>query len=139
MKLRIINLLRQISNDGLHDELRFVLEIRLKIAGGLGWRIGAGRFAAGYQIRDQKQPQNYQMKFFDLMDKLMAKPSWYCQVGSHSGNLNLFAGNFRKRNIHEQIGGDFFQVLFQRGQIAAFGQLQTRAGLEQGFAGHGRT
>ena len=41
-----------------------------------------------------------------------------------------------KRDIHQQIGGDFFQIAFQRGEVAMFGQVQSRAGLEQCFAGH---
>jgi hypothetical protein len=48
------------------------------------------------------------------------------------------ATGFSQRNIREQISGDFFQIPFQRGDIAAFGQLQTRAVLEQRLAGHRR-
>src|SRR5271165_5972937 len=58
-----------------------------------------------------------------------------CKSVLRSSNI---AGKFRKRNIHEQIGGDVLQLPFQRGEVAAFGQLQSRAGFEQGFAGHRR-
>ena len=59
--------------------------------------------------------------------------------GSAGGfSASTLALKFRERNVHQQIGGDFFQFGFQRGEVAIFGQLQTRAGFEQGFAGHRR-
>jgi len=40
-----------------------------------------------------------------------------------TGATPVLRGHFRKRNVHQQIGGDFFQFLFQGGEIAAFGQF----------------
>jgi hypothetical protein len=39
-----------------------------------------------------------------------------------------------KMKILPEAGAGF---IFQRGGVVAFGQLQSRAGLEQGFTGHG--
>ena len=55
-----------------------------------------------------------------------------------TGATPVLRRHFPKRNIHQQIGGDFFQIRFQRGEVAAFGQLQSGGGLEERFAGHGR-
>ena len=48
----------------------------------------------------------------------------------------LLIAEFRKRNVHQQIIGDFFQFGFQCGIITAVGQLQSGGGLEERFAGH---
>ncbi len=45
---------------------------------------------------------------------------------------------FRQGNVHLQIGGDFFQIASESGQVTARGQLQPRLRLEKIFAGHGR-
>ena len=52
--------------------------------------------------------------------------------------LVLLINEFRKRNVHQQIGGDLFQFGFQRGVVTTVGQLQPGDGLEKRFAGHGR-
>jgi hypothetical protein len=60
------------------------------------------------------------------------KASWLAAERQRSGHSG------HKRNVHRQVGGEFFQFRLQPGNSAGFGQLPARAGREQGFAGHRR-
>src|SRR5580658_4295159 len=54
-----------------------------------------------------------------------------CESDLSRSNISI-----AERNVHQQVRGDFFNLLFEGGEVAVPGQLQPRGGFEQRFTGH---